>query len=82
MGRDSQFDTPKKLVDGGRVLNHTEQALVDYLGNERQAIAMAPHVNLIRDTVEQAVIKVLVNALEAANGIGAIEYLGGERRVA
>ena len=75
-----------KLTDGGRVLNPTEQALADFLGSERQAIALAPHVvldlsDIREEDIVQEVIKALVNGLETALGTkGIAVYCGGERR--
>jgi len=74
------------LTDGGRVLNPTEQALCDYLGSERQAIALAPHIildlsDIREEDIEREVVKALVNGLEAALGTkGIAAYCGGERR--
>jgi hypothetical protein len=76
----------EKLTDGGRVLNPTEKRLFDYLYNERQAIALAPHMPHIgyyssEESVSRAVIMVLVNGLETALGTkGIAVYCGGERR--
>jgi predicted RecB family endonuclease len=70
----------------GRVLNPTEQALADFLGSERQAIALAPHVvldlsDIREEDIVQEVIKALVNGLETALGTkGIAVYCGGERR--
>ena len=80
------------IIDGtedmitGRVLNPTEQALADFLGSERQAIALAPHVvldlsDIREEDIVQEVIKALVNGLETALGTkGIAVYCGGERR--
>ena len=70
----------------GRVLNPTEQALADFLGSERQAIALAPHVvldlsDIREEDIALEVIKALVNGLETALGTKVITvYCGGERR--
>ena len=70
----------------GRVLNPTEQALADFLGSERQAIALAPHVvldlsDIREEDIVQEVIKALVNGLATALGTtGLAVYCGGERR--
>ena len=66
--------------DGGRVLNHTELILTCYLGNERQAIALAPHIPPSYCDLEREIIKALVKVLEAKNGFDKVEYLGGQRR--
>lgn len=78
----------ERITDGGRVLTELEQALADYLGNERQAIALAPQVaekltweeGLNSTTLERAVTRVLVDALEATHGLDTAEYVGGQRR--
>jgi hypothetical protein len=72
----------------GTLLTRTERLLADYLDNERQAIALAPHVYIPtaltpeeeKECVAQAVIRVLVDALEARVGLKPVEYVGGERR--
>ena len=75
-----------EVMSTGRVLNPTEQALADFLGSERQAIALAPHVvldlsDIREEDIVQEVIKALVNGLETALGTkGIAVYCGGERR--
>jgi len=73
----------------GRILERVEKLLADYLDNERQAIALAPHVYIPEgltlaeenDHIAQEIIKVLVDALEARVGrLEPIEYVGGQRR--
>jgi hypothetical protein len=78
------------LTDGERILTRiltlTESILANYLEDERQAVALAPHVKLpdtpTGDQIDAAIAEVLVNALTAAgeNTTVLIEYLGGERR--
>ena len=62
------------------MLTQTETELARYLGNERQAVVLAPHVDLRRDNIEQAVIKALVKVLESIHGNDILEYAGGQRR--
>jgi hypothetical protein len=74
------------LTDGGRILTPTESILANYLEDERQAVALAPHVALSKspthEQIDNAIAEVLVNALTAAGGKTTvlIEYLGGQRR--
>jgi hypothetical protein len=78
--------TTQTLTDGGRVLTPTECILANYLEDERQAVALAPHVALPKspthEQIDNAIAEVLVNALTAAGGKTTvlIEYLGGQRR--
>jgi hypothetical protein len=73
----------EKLTDGGRVFGEVEQALVDYLGNEAQAVALAPYIDYdyaCGVSMEHAIIKVLVTMLERKGTLDTVEYLGGQRR--
>lgn len=82
-----------RLTDGGRAFTRLEQELADYLGNERQAVALAPmaerklavlypekRVVITAFVLERVVTAVLVDALEASGGLADVEYAGGERR--
>lgn len=74
----------KQITDGGRVLTRTERLLVEYLDNERQAVALAPYIYLPHGCTEadvaREVTKVLVDALEDSIGLARVQYLGGQRR--
>lgn len=70
----------------GRILTATENILAEYLDNEAQALALAPHVTLpenpTSDQIDAAIAEVLVEALRSAQGETAVvvEYIGGIRR--
>jgi len=71
----------------GRVLTHRESQLFSYLGDERQAIALAKIVWLRQEAtqaeIEAAVTVAFVHAYEAKGGNRnriTIEYVGGQRR--
>jgi hypothetical protein len=81
----------RRLTEGresGRLLTRTETLLCDYLDNERQAVALAPHVFIPEGLtfeeesamVEKAIVRVLVDALENSVGFTNLVYVGGERR--
>jgi hypothetical protein len=68
-----------------RVLTPVERLLLSFCDDERQAIALAPHVNLPSDATEQeiesAVILALVRAKEACSGRAPqLEFVSGQRR--
>jgi hypothetical protein len=72
-------------IIGMKVLTPTEQLLVEYCGEERQALALAPLVRLSPDAtqqdVENAVILALVFAKQAISGPAPqLEYISGQRR--
>ena len=73
------------LSDGGRLLSRTEQLLCDFMGDERAAVALAPHVYIpeVDDPtpfIEAAVINTLVAALTEVHGTDTLVYVTGERR--
>ena len=68
----------------GRILTATETLLLRFCDDERQAVALAPYVNLRQDATDQqiadAVILALVRIKEAAQGKAEIHYVSGHRR--
>lgn len=68
-----------------RLLSRTEQLLANYLDNERQALALAPHVYIPEGLspseeeqhIEGAVISILAEALDRGDYC---EYVSGIRR--
>lgn len=68
-----------------RLLSRTEQLLADYLDNERQAVALAPHVYIpeglspteLEKHIEGVVISILADALDRGDKC---EYVSGLRR--
>jgi hypothetical protein len=68
-----------------RLLNRTEKLLADYLDDERQAVALAPHVyipeGLTQEAqdhrIEEVIISVLAEALDHGD---CCEYVSGQRR--
>jgi hypothetical protein len=67
-----------------RSLTSTETLLLKCCDNERQAIALAPHVSLpdnaTKQQIQDAVILALVKAKEAVQGTAEIEFISGQRR--
>lgn len=67
-----------------RVLNGTEAQLFSYLGNEREAVALAKVISLPEHAtyaqIETAVVMALVATKEKVSGPAHVEYLGGQRR--
>ena len=67
-----------------RVLNRTEMQFLSYVGNEREAIALAAVCHLPDDAtyaqIEDAVLKCFCSALEYAGLEDSIQYVGGQRR--
>ena len=68
-----------------RLLNRTERLLADYLDDERQAVALAPHIYLPEgltpeeqtQRIEALVISILAEALDRGE---CCEYVSGQRR--
>jgi len=73
------------VIQPQRILNQTERLLADYLDNERQAIALAPHIYLPEgltpeeqtQRIEELVISILAEALDRGE---CCEYVSGQRR--
>ncbi len=68
----------------GMVCSETEHRLIRWGMTEREAVALARHLTLTHDTpdnnVMEAVCLTLVAAKQAVDGVGEIEYCGGQRR--
>jgi hypothetical protein len=74
----------KHLHEPPRPLNATEMRLVQYGMSEREAVVLAPHVELPADAtpkqIEDAVIYALVAVGEQVHGPADVRYISGQRR--
>jgi hypothetical protein len=74
----------KQIAEEPLVLSPTEMRLMKWGMSEREAVALAPRMDVTPAStdaeIEQACIAVLVEVKEASSGRAQVQYLCGQRR--